>query len=63
MNNQETNTTPLDKSQEPQQRKLSLRPLHVFMEPDELTPDERLDRIIEILAEAAMSETENEGGA
>ena|ERR1035437_1146357 len=35
-------------------RKPRLRPDHRFMEPDELTPEERWDRIVELLAIMAM---------
>ncbi|MDE2140826.1 MAG: hypothetical protein KGJ84_00265 [Elusimicrobia bacterium] len=38
-------------------RRPRLRPGHRFMEPEELTPHERWDRIIELLAVMAMPRT------
>lgn len=50
----------IDSSHEPlekKRRKPRLRPNHHLMEPDELRPEERWDRIVELLALMSMPET------
>lgn len=47
-------------SQEPletKRQKACFRPNHLFMEPDELRPEERWDRIVELLSLMALPET------
>lgn len=45
-----------NKLQEKKRRKPRLRPNHHLMEPDELRPEERWDRIVELLALMSMPE-------
>lgn len=45
-----------NKLQEKKRRKPRLRPNHHLMEPDELRPEERWDRIVELLALMTMPE-------
>lgn len=54
-----------EKPQEMQGRKhkrARVRPLHRWMESDELTPEERLDRVVEILTEGVMAIIAEDGG-
>jgi hypothetical protein len=44
----------LPQSPEKKRRRKHLRPGHHFMDPDELTPEERWDRIVELLAIMSM---------
>ena len=47
---------PLHEPLEKKRRKPRLRANHHLMEPEELTPDERWDRIVELLALMSMPE-------
>lgn len=53
---QKTAEKPSRETPDKKRRKPRLRPGHAFMDPDELTPEERWDRIVELLAIMSMPE-------
>ena len=55
------NTTPNEPSPEKDPRAPRLRAHYRVMESDELTPEERLERIVELLASVCMDTSEEVG--